>query len=200
MELVLRHSYRSAVGWRVSVLGNQSSCLCNACCSASQRRSKKVPHFCSSISHCHVPFLLWHRGGCIPRPAGSSLLLFTCLFCPYALRWEDVADVPFHSDCNPVSISLSTLVFQSGSLWAWWSWGRSCSSFWWESAGASVAHTAAAVTSAARAVPSPAAVPGRVSDPVQAWRKSSRALLPLPGRTGGESANIASFALSTFLD
>lgn len=101
--------------------------------------------------------------------------------------------------CNPVSISFSPRVFQNGSLWAWWSWARSCSSSWWGSAGASAAHTAAVVTSAAPAVPSPAAVPGRVSDPVQAWHGSPLPLL-LPGRTGGECANVASFALSTLLD
>ncbi|KAL2311624.1 hypothetical protein Nmel_003354, partial [Mimus melanotis] len=28
----------------------------------------------------------------------APLLLFTCVFCPHALRWEDVADVLFHSN------------------------------------------------------------------------------------------------------
>lgn len=92
---------------------------------------------------------------------------------------------------NPVSMCLSPRVFQSGFLWAWWSSGRSCSSSWWGSAGASAAHIAAAVTSAAPAVLSPAAVPGHVSDHVPAWRKSSPAQLLLSGRRGGECASFA---------
>lgn len=110
MEYVLRYSYKSAVGRRVSVLENQSSCLHATRLSASQRRCRKGPHFCSFISHCHVPFLLWYRRGYSPRPAGSPLLLFTYLFCPYALPWEDVADVPFHSNvqsCKYLSLSRS---------------------------------------------------------------------------------------------
>lgn len=103
MGNILRRSYRSAMGQRVSVLGNQNFCL-----SASQRRRRKGPHFCCSISHCLVPFLLQHSRGRSSRRAGSPLLLFTYLFCPSALPWEDDADIPFHSNvqsCKYLSFS-----------------------------------------------------------------------------------------------
>lgn len=70
--------------------------------SASQRCCQKGPHFCSSFLTvmCYFCFDTRGRVDLDPQAVGPRLL-FTCVFCPCALRWEDVADVLFHSNVQP---------------------------------------------------------------------------------------------------
>lgn len=85
-------------------LGKQGSCLCAARLSARQRCCQKGPHSCSSFLTvmCHFCFDTRGRVDLVPDPQGiGPLVLFTCVFCPHALRWEDVADVLFHSNVQP---------------------------------------------------------------------------------------------------
>lgn len=54
---VLQHSYRTAMGRRVS-MGRTRALASMLLASEPAREAEKGPHFGSSVSHCHVPFLL----------------------------------------------------------------------------------------------------------------------------------------------